>query len=434
MEARCPRTVVPPADRANAVWITGVGAFCPLGANAESSMDRALAGLSAIGHAPASVCEWMPHSLAAQAPDPLPRLDRQGQSLDRATQLALVACGEALLQSGLLREAVSVERNRIGVYGGIGFGGAQTIDALYTRYHEAVSTHAQTGRNPTIMHPLSVPRMMPNAPVAAVSMKHGLRGSSYTYSVACASSAVALGEAMRAIRHGWLDAAVVFGTEAMINPGAYMAWNALRVLASGDGPDMSRSCRPFDRQRSGFVLGEGAASIVLERADIASRRMDKPLAELCGYGTSSDATHLTAPSREGQERAMREALSDAGLLPTDIGYLNAHGTATETGDAIEAQSIRGVFGDHTDHLPVSSTKGLHGHLIGAAGALELVLSVLALNRGTLPPTVGLLDPDPSCDLLHVREAALPVPGLRAVMSNSFAFGGTNACLVARRAS
>ena len=423
---------VPRTDKANAVWITGIGAFCPLGADAASSMDRALAGHGAIGPAPASVCEWMPGSLAAQAPDPLPWLDRQGQSLDRATQLALVACGEALSQSGLLKEPVPVDRNRIGIYGGIGFGGAQTIDALYTRYHEAVANHAQTGRNPTLMHPLSVPRMMPNAPVAAVSMKHGLRGSSYTYSVACASSAVALGEAMRALRQGWMDAAVVFGTEAMINPGAYMAWNALRVLATNDGTDAFMSCRPFDRQRSGFVLGEGAACLVLERADLAGERMAKPLAELCGYGTSSDATHLTAPSREGQERAMRDALADAGLLPEDIGYLNAHGTATEAGDTIEAQSIRSVFGSHTDHLPVSSTKGLHGHLIGAAGALELALSVMALHRGALPATAGLVEPDPSCDLLHILKSARPAPGLNAVMSNSFAFGGSNACLIARR--
>jgi len=425
---------VPQAERANAVWITGIGAFCPLGTDAASSIERALSGRSAIGPAPSAVCEWMPHSLAAQAPDPLPLLDRQGQSLDRATQLALVACDEALSQSGLLQESVQADRNRIGIYGGIGFGGAQTVDSLYTRYHQAMENHSQTGRNPTIMHPLSVPRMMANAPVAAVSMKYGLRGSSYTYSVACASSAVALGEAMRAIRQGWLDAAVVFGTEAMINPGAYMAWNALRVLAKGEGTEASLSCRPFDRQRSGFVLGEGSASLVLERADLARQRMVRPLAELCGYGTSSDATHLTAPSREGQERAMREALIDAGLQPTDIGYLNAHGTATEAGDTIEAQSIRAVFAEHADHLPVSSTKSMHGHLIGAAGALELALAVLAMNRGALPPTAGLVEPDPACDLLHVVGKAHQAPAVNAVMSNSFAFGGSNACLVARRVS
>lgn len=411
-----------------------MGAFCPLGTDAATSIGQALEGRSAIGLAPAEVCQWMPQSLAAQAPDPLPWLDRPEQSLDRATQLALLACNEALAQAALLQEPGQADRNRIGVFGGIGFGGAQTVDALYARYHQALATHAQTGRNPAVMHPLSVPRMMANAPVAAVSMKHGLRGSSYTYSVACASSAVALGEAMRAIRHGWLDAAVVFGTEAMITPGAYMAWNALRVLAKAEGPDMSLSCRPFDRQRSGFVLGEGAACLVLERADLARARAARPLAELCGYGTSSDAAHLTTPSQEGQERAMRAALDDAGLLASDIGYINAHGTATEAGDLIEARSIRAVFGEYTDQLPVSSTKGLHGHLIGAGGALELALSVMAMNRGSLPPTAGLQDPDPGCDLLHVRDTARMAPGLNAVLSNSFAFGGSNACLVARRAT
>jgi len=435
MVVLCPKTDVSPvADtRANTVWITGIGTFCPLGEDADSSIEHALTGRSAIGPAPAAVCEWMPQSLAALAPDPLPQLDRQEQALDRATQLALLACNEALTQSGLLRESVQADRNRIGVYGGIGFGGAQTVDALYARYHQALATHAQSGRNPTVMHPLSVPRMMANAPVAAVSMKYGLRGSNYTYSVACASSAVALGEAMRAIRHGWLDAAVVFGTEAMINPGAYMAWNALRVLARAEDPDTAWSCRPFDKRRSGFVLGEGAACLVLERADLARARAACPLAELGGYGTSSDAAHLTAPSQEGQERAMRAALDDAGLQAADIGYLNAHGTATDAGDVIEARSIRAVFGAHTDRLPVSSTKSMHGHLIGATGALELAISVLAMNRGALPPTAGLQDPDPNCDLLHVRNEALPAPGVNAVLSNSFAFGGSNACLVVRRA-
>jgi 3-oxoacyl-[acyl-carrier-protein] synthase II len=413
---------------ANAVWITGIGAFCPLGADAGTSIEQALQGRSAIVRAPDDICQWMPDSLAALAPDPHTRLDKHEQTLDRATQLALVACNEALAQSGLLGDPDRADRSRIGVYGGIGFGGALSVDATYTRYHQALAT----GRNPSVMHPLSVPRIMANAPVASVSMKHGLRGSTYTYSVACASSAVALGEAMRAIRHGWLDAAVVFGTEAMIVPVAYMAWNALRVLAKADGSMVSESCRPFDKQRNGFVLGEGAACLVLERAALARARLARPLAELCGYGTSSDATHLTAPSQEGQELAMRDALMDAGLPLGDIGYLNAHGTATDTGDIIESRSIRAVFGEHTDQLPVSSTKSMHGHLIGAAGALELALSVLAMNKGALPPTTGLTDPDPACDLLLVRGSAMPAPQVNAVMSNSFAFGGSNACLVARR--
>ncbi len=424
---------MPPIDALSQdVWITGVGAYCPLGRDAESSMDRALTGDSAIGPAPAEVCQWMPHSLAALAPDLLDKTDRQAQSLDRATQLALVACDEAISRSGLLDQKADVDRDRIGVYGGIGFGGAQTVDALYTRFHEACLAQEKTGRNPTIMHPLSVPRMMANAPVAAVSMKHGLRGHGFTYSVACASSAIALGEAMRAIRHGWLDAAVVFGTEAMINPGAYMAWNALRVLAKGGQEQSAHGCRPFDRNRQGFVLGEGAACLVLERADLAQQRSAPVLAALCGYGATSDATHLTAPSQEGQERAMRHALADAGLQPSDIGYINAHGTATDAGDVIEARSIRAVFGVHADQLPVSSTKGTHGHLIGAAGALEMVLAVLALQRGQLPPTAGLADPDPDCPLRHVLNGPLKDPALRAVLSNSFAFGGSNACLIAKR--
>ncbi|MEZ5644278.1 MAG: beta-ketoacyl-[acyl-carrier-protein] synthase family protein [Burkholderiaceae bacterium] len=414
------------------VWVTGMGVFSPLGGDLTSSFDSAVAGRSAIRPAPSDVCEWMPQSLAAMAPDPAPLLDRQAQALDRATQLAMVASQQALDQSGLLAGTEPADRDRIGVYGGIGFGGAHTIDALYRRFQQALASHAQTGRNPTVMHPLSVPRMMPNAPVAAISMKHGLRGSTYTFSVACASSAVALGEAMRAIRHGWLDAAVVFGTEAMITQGAFMAWNALRVLAQPDAGNLERSCRPFDRRRSGFVLGEGAACLVLERADLARRRQAAPLAELCGYGTSSDAAHLTAPSQDGQERAIRAALHDAGMTPGDIGYVNAHGTATDAGDPIEAQSIRSVFGDHAAQLPVSSTKAVHGHLIGAAGALEMALSIQAMNTGWLPPTAGLEDPDPACPVKHVAGEAIEAPGVGAVLSNSFAFGGSNACLIARR--
>lgn len=414
---------------ASTVWITGIGAFCPLGADADTSIEQALNGRSAVVRAPEDICKWLPDSLAALAPDPRLLLDKQEQSLDRATQLALVVCNEALVQSGLLDAPFQTDRGRVGVFGGVGFGGALSVDAIYSRYHQALAT----GRDPSVMHPLSVPRIMANAPVASVSMKYGLRGSTYTYCVACASSAVALGEAMRAIRYGWLDAVVVFGTEAMIAPVSYMAWNALRVLAKANGSSVSESCRPFDKRRNGFVLGEGAACLVLERAELARSRSAKPLAELCGYGTSSDASHLTAPSQDGQEKAMRDALNDSGLQPSDIGYINAHGTATDTGDVVEARSVRAVFGGHTDHLPVSSTKSMHGHLIGATGALELALSVLAMNRGAFPPTAGLQDPDPACDLLHVMGGAKQADRVNAVLSNSFAFGGSNACLVARRA-
>jgi 3-oxoacyl-[acyl-carrier-protein] synthase II len=282
------------------------------------------------------------------------------------------------------------------------------------------------------MHPLSVPRMMANAAAAAISMRYGLHGPSNTYSIACASSAAAIGEAFRAIRHGYLDAAIVVGTEAMLNAGALMAWNALRVMAKPDSTDPSRSCRPFSLDRSGFVLGEGAAALLLESETRCAKRGAGVLAEMAGYGCSSDAQHLTSPSAEGQTHAMQDALDMAGLAPERVGYLNAHGTATKIGDVIETQAIRKVFGTHATRLPISSTKAVHGHLIGAGGALEFTLSIMAMNSGSLPPTAHLDVADPQCDLDFIPLKARHGCDIEAVMSNSFAFGGSNVSLLARK--
>jgi 3-oxoacyl-[acyl-carrier-protein] synthase II len=263
-------------------------------------------------------------------------------------------------------------------------------------------------------------------------MGYGLHGPSHTYSVACASSAVAIGEAYRAIRDGYLDAAVVAGCEAMLTSGALMAWNALRVMAKPHAEDPSRSCRPFSQDRSGFVLGEGGGAIVLESEARAAARGHNALAELCGYGCSSDAAHLTAPSSAEQINAMQQALEDAGLRPEQIQYLNAHGTATDAGDVTETESIRGVFGAAAGQLAISSTKAMHGHLIGASGILELALSVMAMKTGSLPPTATLEHPDPRCDLDFIPQTARHGCNISAIMSNSFAFGGSNVSLVARR--
>lgn len=418
----------------NKVLVTGLGMITPLGPDRDSTFAAALAARSAIRPAPADICAGLGNLLTASIDtDPLTRLDRQHAGLDRATLLALVAAEEAMTQAGL-RDAVP-EPSRFGAYAGVGFAGAHTLDAMYSRYFSALHNAEKTGRNATVMHPLSVPRMMANAPAAALSMRHGLRGTTNTYAVACASSAVALGEAARAIAHGYLDAVLVVGTESMLTAGCMVAWNALRVMARPDQNDPTASCKPFSTDRNGFVLGEGAAALVLESEAHAQRRhAPAVLAELAGYGSSSDAHHLTAPSVDGQVAAMREALTMAGLAPQDIHYLNAHGTATDAGDVIEAQSIRTVFAEDTLALPVSSTKAVHGHLIGAGGAVEFGLSILAMQHGSIPPTANLRHPDPRCDLDHV--ALTPRTGLRlnAVMSNSFAFGGSNASLIAKRAA
>jgi len=331
-------------------------------------------------------------------------------------------------------EANPADARRFGVYAGIGFGGAQTVDGLYERFYTNLHDPAQAGRNPTVMHPLSVPRMMANAPAALVSMRYGLHGASHTYSVACASSAVAIGEAFRAIRDGYLDAAIVVGTEAMLTPGSMMAWNALRVMARPNADDPARSCRPFSQDRTGFVLGEGAAAIVLESEARVRARGHRVLGELCGYGSTSDADHLTAPSTDEQVRAMQQALGQAGMTPDQIQYLNAHGTATDAGDVVETQSIRTVFGDAAARLAVSSTKSMHGHLIGASGILEFAISMMAMQQGDLPPTATLEVPDPRCDLDFIPRTARRGVKVDAVMSNSFAFGGSNVSLLARRYS
>lgn len=409
------------------VVVTGIGLLTPLGLTRQASFERLLRAEGAVRPAAAEITQWLPNALSADV-DPAfaQQLDRNEQGLDRATQLALLASREALADARA--EAWDLDRDRIGVYAGIGLGGATTGDALYKRLHESL----QAGRNPTVMHPLSVPRLMPNAATAAISMANQFRGPTHTYSVACSSSAMALGEACRTIRHGYADAIVVVGAEAMNVPGVFMAWNALRVMAKPHPDDPAASCRPFDQDRSGFVLAEGAAALVLETAASALRRGANIYGELCGYGSSSDAEHLTLPSSAGQYRAIRMALDDAGLAPEAIDYVNAHGTATEAGDVIESETLAQVFGDHARRLPVSSTKALHGHLIGAAGATEFAFSLLALRSGSIPPTAYLHQPDPRCTLDYVPREARHGQTLRAVMSNSFAFGGSNVSLIARR--
>jgi 3-oxoacyl-[acyl-carrier-protein] synthase II len=414
------------------VAITGLGMICPLGADARASFAAALDGRSAIGPAPEHLCAGLPDLLAAPsavAPETL--LDKQHLGLDRATQFSVVAAQEAINDAGICE--TPVQADRIGVFVGIGWGGAHTLDAMYARYISALNGgDAQSRKRATVVHPLTVPRIMANASMAAVSMRYGFRGMGNTYSVACASSAIAAGEAYRAIKHGYLDAAVVIGTEAQLTAGSMVAWNALRVMARPDAARPSASCKPFSANRSGFVLGEGGASLVLESQAHAQRRGAKPRAELAGYGCSSDAMHLTAPTIEGQAAAMRQALSDARLPPSAVQYLNAHGTATDAGDVIESASIREVFGSSADQLAISSTKAVHGHLIGAAGALELALSIMAMESGSIPPTAHLDQADPRCDLDYVPLNARRGCRIDAVMSNSFAFGGSNASLVARR--
>jgi 3-oxoacyl-[acyl-carrier-protein] synthase II len=271
---------------------------------------------------------------------------------------------------------------------------------------------------------------MTSAPASWISIEHGLLGPSLTFSTACSSSSVAIGEAARRIQSGDLEVMIAGGAEAPLTFGVLRAWEAMRTLATEDTDNPSASCRPFSLNRSGLVLGEGAAFVVLEEWQHAVERGAPIRAELTGYGLTSDATHITRPSVQGQARAMQAALACAGLAPGKIDYINAHGSATPQNDATETQAIKQVFGERAYSIPVSSTKSIHGHLLGAAGALEFVIAVICLERRMVPPTMHLDIPDPACDLDYVAGAARHDVDLRAVMSNSFAFGGTNAVLIA----
>jgi 3-oxoacyl-[acyl-carrier-protein] synthase II len=302
-------------------------------------------------------------------------------------------------------------------------GGGNTIEDLYDQLFK---------HNADRVKPLTLLMVMNNASASHISIEHGLSGPCLTLSTACASSTNAIGEAFRQIRDEYVDVMLAGGAEAFLNYGGFRCWESLRVLAVEDPDDPSKSCKPFSKNRTGLVLGEGAAMVVLEEMERAVRRGAPIYAELIGYGSTSDAGHITRPSLEGQARAMSEALKEAGLLPEDIDYINAHGTATQWNDRLETQAIKKVFGDYACNVPVSSTKSMHGHTMGAAGAIEFIVSLLAIKNQAVPPTINLDQPDPECDLDYVPNIGRKGVKVNTVMSNSFAFGGTNAVLIARK--
>jgi 3-oxoacyl-[acyl-carrier-protein] synthase II len=409
--------------RRRRVFVTGIGLVSPHGGDPDEVFERLYRGESAVRKVRSGTAELGGDALLAQAEfDPagiIPKL--QLVVTDRVSQMAVVAAHRALSASGLLTDNSGPAD--MGVYMGCGLGGSQALQDSYRVYFE---------RRSRKLKPATVALIMANAPAGHISMRYKLKGPALTYSVACASSAIAIGEAFRAIRDGYLDRAVAGGTEAMLNDGSVSAWEVLGVLAKEhpDGP--GASSRPFAKDRTGFVIGEGAAVLTLETESAVQARGGASIAEIVGYGGSSDAHNLTQPAADGQVRAMRIALADAGLAPEAVGYINAHATATPAGDRIEIDAIKEVFGDHARKLLVSATKSMHGHLVGAAGALEFAITALALRKGRVPPTANLTDPDPECDLDCVPRTGRECPDLAVALSNSFAFGGSNAVLVASR--
>ena len=346
-------------------------------------------------------------------------------TMDRVSQMALVAVREAMAQAGLSSPEAwpsAMAPERFGVCMGTGNGGAGSTDLAYT---------ALLVQKAARLRPMTVVLGMNNAIAAHAAMEFGLKGPSSTISNACASSANAIGEAFRQIRHGYADVMLAGGAEAPLHRGSVKAWQAMQTLAKVHPSGAAHSCRPFSADRSGLVLGEGAAMLVLESWDSAQARGATILAELVGYASTTDAHHLTQPDATGQQRAMTLALADARLNEADIGYLNAHGTATEVGDVVETDAIKLAFGAAATALPVSSSKAVLGHTMGAAGAMEFIASLLALQHRQLPPTACLELADARCDLDYVALTARDCPTLRTVMSNSFAFGGSNAVLIAQ---
>ena len=410
------------------VAVTGAGVISPIG-NTLAAFDAALfSGRSSVRAQALDLpgIELPPVPVASADFDAAADLAPSRVPLDRATAMALAAARDAARAAGLV--AGTFDPERLGIFWGSGMAGAATFEATCR------TVYADRRR----MRPTSVLTTMPNAPVAEIALLFGARGAALAYACACASSAVAIGEAMRAIRAGWLDVAIAGGSEAMLTPGVLASWQAMRVLApigatagASDTARIAAVCRPFAADRSGFALGEAAAAFVLESTAHASGRGASPSAMLAGYATNCDGVHITQPDASGQARAMTAALADAGIAASEVGYVNAHGTATATGDAAEAESIARVFG--AGGVPVSSCKAIHGHLLGAGGAVELLAALRALHTGRLPPTANTNAADPSFAIDLVLHAARESAGLRAAMSNSFAFGGTNAVLVATRA-
>jgi len=408
------------------VFVTGIGVVSPLGNDTETFWKNLVAGVSGAGpitrfdtasydvHFACEVKNFSTDGVLER---------KEAKRMDRFVQFAVVAAREAIATSGLDLEKAN--RDRIGVVIGSGIGGMETFENQHT---------ALMDKGPGRVSPFFIPMMIVDMAAGQVSIQFGLKGPNFATVSACASGAHAIGEALRLMRAGDADVMVAGGSEATVTPMALAGFGNMKALSTrNDEPQ--RASRPFDRERDGFVIGEGAGVLVLETEEHARRRGATPLCELAGYGASGDAYHMTAPcvDGEGAARAMRRALEDARLAPQDVQYVNAHGTSTPAGDPAEVTAVKAVFGDHARKLMMSSTKSMTGHLLGAAGGLEAVAVALTIARGLVPPTINLEESDPTCDLDFVPHQAR-TQRVTAALSNSFGFGGHNVTLAAKAVS
>jgi len=400
------------------VAVTGVGVISALGHNASEFWEALACGRPGI--APLQSIEpgqlRFPNAAEVRNYNPADYFDEKEIGLlDRFAQFGAIAAREAIRDAAI--QWTDELRENTAIVTGSCVGGQTTEDEGFVNLYR---------KNIPRVNPLTIPRTMENAAASRISLEYGITGPTYTISTACSSSNHAIGQAFWLVRSGVARMALAGGSEAVFSLGFLKAWEAMRVVS----PD---TCRPFSRDRRGLILGEGGAMLVLEPIESAQARGAKIYGEIAGFGMSSDAFHITQPSPDGAARAMRAALADARLKPEQVGYINAHGTATPANDATETTAIRKVFAGHAAKLAVSSTKSMHGHALGAAGALEAVATLLALDRSVLPPTANYTEPDPACDLdvipNHSRSASV-----ECALSNSFAFGGLNAVLAFRRAT
>jgi nodulation protein E len=398
------------------VVVSGLGVICSAGRNREEFLSSLREGRTGIARLQRQD-EWELRFSTGGEVKGYSTVDhfapKEGDMIDRFAQFAVIAAREAVRHSGL--EWTPELRENTAIVTGSCIGGQATEDQGFLDVYKLGKPR---------VHPMTIPKTMANAGASAVSLEFGITGPAFTVATACASSGHAIGQAFMMVRSGMADVALTGGSEAPFSFGLLKAWEAMRVVS----PTI---CRPFSKDRNGMILGEGAAMMVIETLEHALARGATPIAEIVGFGMSADAHHITQPSAEGAAKAVRMALRDAGIGPEQVGYVNSHGTGTSVNDCTETRALKLVFGEHAAKLPMSSTKAMHGHTLGAAGAIESTATILALTQGFLPPTLNYNEPDPECDLDCVPNVARPAE-FEYALSNSFAFGGLNAVLAYRR--
>jgi len=404
------------------VVVTGVGALTPIGLSAPTYWEALLQGISGADYITKFDASQFRTRFACELKgfDPLQYIDRrEARKMDSFTQYAIVAGNEAIQDAGLLNG--SLDKDGVGVIMASGIGGLYTFIEEMRGYRPG---------EPPRFNPFFIPKMIIDIAAGHISIQHGFRGPNYATVSACASSANAIADGYLLIREGLADVMIVGGSEASINEAGVGGFNAMRALSERND-DPKTASRPFDKDRDGFVLGEGAAALVLESLEHALRRGARIYAELVGIGLAADAYHITAPCAEGAELVMRRALQNAGIAPTEVDYINVHGTSTPLGDISETKAIKAVFGEWAYQLNISSTKSMIGHLLGAAGAVEAVATVLSVYHQTVHPTINHFTDDPECDLNYTFHHPMKRP-IRYALSNSFGFGGHNTCLLFKR--